>query len=462
MVRCPYCGSAFAGSPQYCPNCRQPLSRAGKIYDEEEARVESLEDREEPQTRSQRWLMVIAILMTAGIMIFGLFRLYYWSQDYRITRLYTRGEYTPTVNAIMMDDGRLGHSIVFYGNNGDQVFLPEMQKSITICGNVARINIADADWFSGDVTDIESAIVHLTPILIDEHGMRTQLPEMSMEIAVPDSPIEVIAPAEDRETVITSHYELQVNVIPGSTVLLNNENISDFVQRDGVLTQNVNVYPIGDNVYTFQVQTPQHHETRRDVVIYRQKYDIEVEIDASMSMTSQTPAASVHGTIEQGATIAVETSYNEESMKISDSGAFSFIANLSNIGDNIVRFRVQKEGREDALISLNIEYVPSEATYTSRAWAMDYENLNRLYEQWSGKIFLCKGTIIDSYTEDGSNWLVMNIGSSRERQLLILENKTKVAPTVGRPYTAYADVTGHRIYRDEYYPCLAVRYLYSQ
>ena len=460
-MRCPYCGSAFAGTPLYCPNCRQPLSRAGKLPADEIEETVRLEDDLPQQTRSQRGLMIGAIVLTVIIVIFGLFRLYYWIQSYRITRLYTRGDYTPTVNAITMDDGRLGHSIVFYGEDGGQIFLPEMKKSITISGGIARINIADADWFSGDVTDIESAQVHLTPVLISEKGSRTQLPMMDLEIEVPDSPIEIISPSEDGTSVVTSHYQLEVTVLPGSRVLLNNEDISDFVQRDGQLTQNVNVYPVGDNVYTFLVSTPQHHQTRREVTIYRQKYDIEIELDSTMSTTSQTSAASVHGIVEPGASIEVETSYNPESMVLSDSGAFSFVANLTNIGDNIVRFRATKPGREDAVISLTIEYVPSEANYTSRAWAMDYENLTRLYEQWHGKIFLCRGQVIDNYTDDGKNWVIMNLGTSRMPQLLVLENKTKVNPTVGRNYVAYADVVGHRIYQNEYYPCLAVRYMYN-
>ena len=459
-MRCPYCGSSFAGTPQYCPNCRQPLSRAGTPLKASTASA-SAAPAEEERTPSQRWLIWAATALTILIVIFGLFRVLYWVRDYRLNRLYTRGEYTPTITEMVTDDGRAAHSIVFYGSDGDQIFLPEMQKSISISGGTARINIADAEWFSGDVTDIESAIVHITPILIEENGMRTQLPELAMEIAVPESPVQIVNPPEGRTSVVTSHYQLQVLVVPGSRVLLNNEDVSDFVQRDGQLSQNVNVYPIGDNIYTLVVTTPQHHETRKEIIIYREKYDIEGELDSSMSTVSQTAAASVRGIIEQGAGISVETPYNEESMTLSESGSFSFIATLNNIGENIVRFRVTKEGRQDAVVSLTIDYVPSEGTYTSRAWAMDYANLTRLYEQWHGKIFLCEGTITDSYTEDGSNWLVMNIGTSTVPRLLILENRTTITPTLGKKYRAYADVTGHRMYKDQYYPSLAVRYLYQ-
>ena len=81
-----------------------------------------------------------------------------------------------------MDDGRVGHTIVFYGSDGDQIFLPELQKSLSISGGVARVTIADSDWFSGDVTGSWRPLnVRLSPMLVDERGSRTQLPEIAFD-----------------------------------------------------------------------------------------------------------------------------------------------------------------------------------------------------------------------------------------------------------------------------------------
>lgn len=460
-MKCPYCGSEFAGSAQYCPNCKQPLSRAQ--YTEPQSYPPDESAAREPRTQQQRLLIAIVSILCCVLLCFGVYKLFFWASNYRIHRLYTRGEYTPTVNEVTLDDGRTGHSIVFYGEDGDQIFLPEMQKSMSISGGTARIALADSDWFDEDVSEIESANVCLSPVLIDEKGMRTQLPAIEMDIAVPKSPLEVISPASDDLNIVTSRYVLEFQVVPGSTVHVNGEDVTDIVDRNGLLSQNVNVYPVGDNVYTIVVQTAKHHETRREVIIHRQTFDIDVEVDSSVSTISQTDTATIKGTIENGASIVVETDYNTDSLLIDqNTGEFAFIAKLSNFGDNTVRFRVVKEGKQDAVISLNVEYFPTPAVYSAKAWAMDYEQLRRLYEQWKGRVFKCSGTIVDSFDSDGTPYLVMDVSSDGSGdQLVILENKSAVAkPAVGEVCTAYADVNGRSMYENQYYPKLAARYIY--
>ena len=458
-MKCPYCGSSFAGSPQYCPNCKQPLSRARAASTEPSAEAQPTE---RPRyTRLQRMLIGAACALCAALMIVGAYRLIYWASSYRLTRLYTRGEYTPTINAVTMDDHRQGHSVVFYGEDGDQIFLPELNESLSISGGVARTTIADADWFPSDVSQVERAEVMLSPVLIDETGSRTQLPNVELEIDVPDSPLEVISPAEEDERIVTSIYLLELQVVPGSTVLVNGEDVTDMVDRNGLLSQNVNIYPIGDNVFTIIVRTPRHHETRQEVHIYREAFDIALELDASVADTSSNEAMAISGTVEPGATLIVETPYVEDSLSVDPaSGQFRFIARFTSFGENVVRFRASMAGREDAVISLTVDYEPTLAAYSAQAWAMDYEQLRRLYEQWHGQVFLCEGPIIDTVEEEGVTYLIMNVGSDAEPQLVVLENRSSVADvSLGRRYAAYADVSGRYMYQAEYYPLLITRYM---
>lgn len=460
-MNCPYCGSEFSGKPQYCPNCKQPLSRA--TYSDAPQQKQSRRHIErEKHTFSQRLLIGITILLCCALVCFGIYKVFFWVSNYRINRLYTRGVYTPTLNQVTMDDGRSGHTIVFYGEDGDQIFLPEMNKSLSISGGTARLTLADADWFNVDVSEIESANICLSPVLIDETGMQTQLPAINMEIAVPDSPLEVISPASDDLSIVTARYALEFKVIPGSTVLVNGEDVTDIVDRNGVLTQNVNVYPVGDNIYTIIVQTPRHHETRREVKIHRQVFDIDVEVDSSVSTVSQTATTTIKGTIESGATISVETAFIRESLTHDEAtGQFAFVAKLDSFGDNTVRFRVTKEGKQDAIVNMIVEYAPTPADYSKHAWAMNYNDLCKLYEQWKGQVFSCEGVIVDIYESSGDEYLVMDVGSNGIEQLLILENKSAIAkPTIGQNCTALAEVDGRSMYKDEHYPKLNARYIY--
>ena len=455
-MKCPYCGSPCADSALYCPSCKQPLPHA---EDPSEDRI-SHPPRKEPRSAIHRTGIILCWIAFLVALCLGLYKLIYWIEDYQLTRLYTRGAYTPTLTTITMDDRRQGHAIIFYGEDGDQIYLPEMDRSLIISGGVARIEIADADWFDSNVTDVEYADITLSPMLITENGDKTALPLLNFTIDVPESPLQVNSPASERTTVVTAVYPLELQVVPGSTVYVNGEDVTSSVDRSGLLSTNVSVQPIGDNNITLIVRTPKHKETRRDVVIYREKYDIELELDTTVSNQSSSRTMAVTGKTEPGAMISVDTDYIEESLSIDmETGEFSFIAKFTNIGDNIVRFRASREGKEDAVISFTVYYLPTLADYSANAWAMDYAQLCILFEQWHGRVFLCKGEIIDIVKDEEHTYLIMDVGDT-ERQLVVLENMSATqSPTLGRRYSAYADVAGRYMYNAEYYPLLTARYM---
>ena len=454
-MKCPYCGGVCADDALYCPSCKQPLPTA---REESEARQEK---RREKRTAGQKALTaVLVVLFLAGLSV-GAYKLVSWIKSYQLTRLYTRGAYAPTLSEVQMDDMRQGHAMIFFGKDGDQIYVPELERSLTISGGVARMEVPDSEWFTSSVQDVEYADITLSPMLISESGKKTELPQFNFQIDVPDSPLQVTSPAQDRTTVVTGVYPLTLNVVPGSTVFVNGEDVTGSVDRSGYLSTYVGVKPIGDNVITLIVRTPRHRECRRELVIFRQKYDIEVELDTTVSTESPARTMAVTGTTEPGASIVVDTDHIPESLTVDPTtGRFSFVANFSNYGNNIIRFRATKEGKQDAEIVLNVNYKPSLAEMSGRAWAMDYEQLRILFENWRYKSFVCKGPIIDSFTDDdGNKCLVMDVGTDT-RQLVILVNQSSItSPTLGRSYQAYAYVDGQQMYQSEYYPRLIDLYM---
>ena len=184
-MKCPYCHKPLGPSDVICPSCGQPLPE----------HIDSLADR--PQSFWDRRLVrvilfVLGALVAIFVIGFAIYKLTFWMEDYQIERLYTRGERTPVVSEITLDDGRSAHSISFFANDGDQIYIPELQRSAIVAGHVARVEIADSDWFEGvDIENVESAEVGLSPVLIEENGARTQLPTIELNIAPPESPIEV-------------------------------------------------------------------------------------------------------------------------------------------------------------------------------------------------------------------------------------------------------------------------------
>ena len=455
-MKCPYCGSVCADDALFCPSCKQPLpTEAAK--DERAARRAAAR---EPRTPMQK--VGIAVLSVAFFIALcvGVYKLVTWIGNYQLNRLYTRGAYTPTVSSVQMEDLRSGHAIVFYGKDGDQIFLPEMNRSLTVSGGVARMEVADSDWFDLNVSDLDYADVTLSPQLISETGKKTRLPLLNFHIEVPESPLKVTSPASDRITVVTGIYPLTLNIVPGSTLFVNGEDVTSSVDRSGYLSTYVAVKPIGDNVITLIVRTPKHRELRKELVIYREHYDIELELDSSVSDISSSRTMSVTGTTEPGAVISVDTEYIPESLTLDmQTGRFSFISKFRTYGENIVRFRASKEGRQDAVISFTVNYRPSLAEISKAAWKMDYKQLQILFENWNNRAFACKGTVIDVVRDGEKSYFIMDVGDD-ERQLVALENQTTSNNvSSGRRYLAYAYVDGQYMYRSVYYPKLIALYI---
>ena len=347
-MKCPYCGGVCADDALYCPSCKQPLPTAAG-GEERHGRT-----RERRSPRQKAVLAALVVLFVVGLAV-GVYKLVGWIQNYQLNRLYTRGAYAPTLSTVQMEDLRQGHAMIFFGQDGDQIYVPELDRSLPISGGVARMEVADSDWFGMNVADVEYADITLSPMLITESGKKTELPRFNFQIDVPVSPLNVTSPAEERTTVVTGVSPLVLNVVPGSTVFINGEDVTESVDRSGLLSTYVGVKPIGDNVITLIVRTPRHKECRRELTIFRQHYDIELELDTTVSNQSTARTMAVTGTTEPGAEIAVDTDHVEESLSVDmQTGRFSFIAKFSNYGENTVRFRATKPGKDDAVISASM------------------------------------------------------------------------------------------------------------
>ena len=250
-LKCPYCGNSCADGARECDVCRQPFPSAAAEAEESAARPR--------RSTFHKILLVLCWIACFIVLGIGVYKLVFWIDEYKIERLYTRGAYTPTLGEMQLSDGRNAHTVVFYGKDGDVIYLPELNRSLTICGGIARLEIADSEWFGSDVSEYDYADVHFAPILIEEDGTETQLPVIDYTVNVPESPLTVISPAKDGMSVVTSTYPLELQVVPGSSVYVNGEDLSDRVDRSGVLDDTrLSVQPIGDNSYTIIVRTPSH------------------------------------------------------------------------------------------------------------------------------------------------------------------------------------------------------------
>ena len=453
-MKCPHCGANVAEGRTRCARCNQAIdafaSTSARKGPSRAARV------------ATGFLWVLFVIVSVTFLSLAIYRLYFWFDAWRLSRLYeVGGRLAPDIEEIMLDDGREGHAITFYGDDGNSVFIKELGRSYLLTGGLTRIEVADSSWFQENPEDLEAAVITMTPVLESENGARTYLPPLELTVDVPQSPLTLISPSSDFQEVVNSIYSLQLQVVPGSKVLINGEDVTDVVNFEGLLSANINV-GYGDNNISVLVSTLNHKQTRKDLVLYREPQDIPLEPSLNLPKTSPKDIMTISGTMDPSATLVVDTDYVADSIKVDQNGSFSFKAKLTLIGDNTITFRAQKPGLTDSVVSVHVNYVPSLNEYSRKAWKMDYKNLLLTYRQWYGKIFLCKGPIVEILQDETPPLLVMNVGTEDAPQYVILDNASSVAsPSVGVIYTVYADVAGNGnyFYGDDYCPRLTARYI---
>jgi len=447
-VKCPKCGTIIKTSGDKCPRCGLPLIATDNAENYEVIPMRILILRAA--------LVIVCLLITVCLFTFVGVRIYYNREVRRIEEKYDNH----AIEIITYDNGMTGHAISFFAEDGDTVYIEELRESYMVVGGVARVEFPDYIWFETDPSKVESASITLSPILIRANGDKVKLPVFSMSIPVPEAPITINSPKSDYTEVVTSIVGLDMNVVYGSQVIINGEDVSDRVDRSGGLKLNLNVYPVGENNISIIVRTDQHKETRRDIIFYRDVMEINLELDTSVETSSRMSYMTISGKTDPGAWIEVDTAHDKDSIVVNqETGVFSFKARFSAYGDNRVSFRATMDGKKDSEITFYVSYLPAKAEYSRNAWKMDYAQLRLIYEQWHGRVFLCKGRIIDMYYENGVQYSVMDVGTESEQQLIILENQSDVGSlNPGAYYEIYADVAGRLFYKSGYCPYLIARY----
>ncbi len=450
-----------------CPSCQAENKKGSKTCRQCGARLPAKRGPRTPAMALAHGVMW-AFFAIVTVVVFGFlfYRVYFWIDAWRMGSYYERdGRIAPDVEQIELDSGLVGHAITFYGNDGDQVFIKELRQSYEIVGHLARIELPDSHWFPAKPDDTEQAVVTLTPILFTEGGDQRELPPLELTIDTPESPLRLVNPSKELVTVNTSIFPLEISVVPGSTVLINGEDQTDMVNYLGLLTRNVAVYPVGDNIISLLVSTPSHKETRLDLNLYRPYQEINLEPSLTLDKASNLANMTITGTMDPDAILSVDTPYVEDSIKVDPNGSFKFIAKLETVGDNTVTFRATKAGKQDSVVSVNVYYVPSLDAYSRKAWKMDYKELSLYYDTWVGRVFLCDGVVTEISVDGEEQTVIMdvNLTGEGEPQYVVLTNHSSVGtPEIGTRYKAYADVTGNQFYNSKHCPKLACRYMVKQ
>ena len=438
-------------------------------------------------------LLAVAVIAGAGAGIS------YLAQQLTTDSLSAREQNTLTTIEEREIDGQPGHVITISGKEGAQIYIRELQTSYIVTGGVATIELPDYTFYENEENITASTMdVTLTPFLKTSEGEQVALTPLSYTIDIPLSPVTLVNPESAYATVSTSIYEIKLHVERGSRVIIDGENVSSLITTNGNVSKNVQVLPTGDNTFQISVRSKYCRENNMEIVLYRAPQEIPLELagDTESESTSKRQTMIIYGTTLPGATITVESPHTElkaivaaptatpfdsqaafatatpeptgipakdgvDSVVTGDTGQFSFYAIFEDIGDNLVTIRASYPGKEDAVITHTVYWMPDVDVYSRRAWSLnenDYTDLVNNIAIRKGQVYVCKGTITRILSESPQLAIMNTSTVEGGEQLVLLENSTKTLWEVGKKYRIYADAFG--LY--DTMPRLTARYTYVE
>ena len=341
-----------------------------------------------------------------------------------------------------------------------------MQATYPVVDGFATVEIPDYLWYRDlPSVGVENETMHVTlkAFLKTANGRQKALDPIEYDISIPLSPIALVSPESMRQEVTTAMYSVQLQVRPGSTVTVNEVDISDTVSEDGLLIYNATVQPIGDNVFKFRVRAPYCRENALDLTLYREVQEIPLDLAVTTYASTSKSTLEISATTKPGATVDVLTNHSDlDITNLDTTGEFKFVAIFDKIGDNTITITSSYPGSKTSRVDYTIYYVPNQDVYTRKAWPLnnsaEYSELmsNITYRSEHSQVYLVVGTIAEIISTKPQTAIVYT-GEDGQSRPVVIENKSKTDWAVGDYLRIYCDAYGTY----SAMPWLIARYTYQ-
>ncbi len=354
------------------------------------------------------------------------------------------------------------HIIRLPGEDGQVYWITELKNSYPVVGGYATIEVADYKWYEHLENIAEERITAtISPYLRTAAGEQKRMEQITFEVDVPESTLELVTPSTYTTKTYRQLYEIQVRVAKNSTVTVNEEDYSPLVNTDGLLTFQAPIDPVGNNDFVITTRAQYCREKSVTISIYRPPQQIRLDLAADIATRYSSQTMKISGTTLTWASISVESPYqNLDTTELDTRGVFSFEAVFNKIGTNTIIIKASAPGYESSIVEHDVYYVPIADIYTRKAWSMkdqytDYLN-NSQKRIDNTQIYQCDGTFVQIISNNPQMAIMeMSDGSGRT---LLLTNNTYDNWQVGSLYRVFGDAYG--LYDGA--PWLNARYSYIQ
>ena len=428
----------------------------------------------------RRFTRIAALLMMiGGLVIGGVELIDYFVQKNRVMplqdRIYFLNYSGPQASDVLPEHERViisptiyydmpAHLIKIPGEEGQIIWLSELRKNVPVVGGYASIEVPDHTWYEDQehITEATATAV-LTPYLKTSAGEQKPMGQITYQVDIPLSPLELVTPSSTYQEVSTQMYQIEFSVAAGSTVTINDETLTDLVNTNqGLITYQASVAPIGNNEIVITARAPYCRENSIKLTLYRHPQQIRLDLAADTGNTwrpgwvddttkepdengeypQEEQKMTIRGTTVSWANIRVLSDHrNLDLTNLAKDGSFSFQALFSQIGTNTIIIEASAPGYETSVVRHDVYYVPVADIYSRKAWDMDQnytDYLNNMDRRVANtQIYQCIGEIIEIKSEK-PQMALMKLDSNYDRTVLI-RNYTNDTWKVGDRYKIFAD-----------------------
>lgn len=375
------------------------------------------------------------------------------------------------ITASIVDD-MSAHTIEIPAPDGTVIWIGgDIRRNYEVVGGYATVEIQDSVWYEDEegVTD-QYIDVTLEPYLRTKSGEAKKMEPIHYTVEVPLSPLQLIKPDSTYITVNNDTYNLKIKVDKKSSVFVNGEDKTGFINslEDGTVNLPLTIQPIGDNKFTIVTRCRYYRENEMTVTIHREPVSIEVHLDTTLNDRSIQKTMTIRGTTLAGADLVVLSPYQNLNLsEMSSIGAFSFEAVFETIGNNDIMIQVSMDGIEPTIYTKSVYYMPGADEYSRTAWSMnkqydytDYLNHTDLRVRKT-QVYQCRGKFVEIIS-DSPQLAIMELYGTEDAngenpRKVLLENQSTDTWKVGEYKNIFGDAYG--TYNGM--PRLTARYTYN-
>ena len=300
----------------------------------------------------------------------------------------------PVVTEGKNDSGVDCYIITVYARKGNTVTLKVGDQELSdVIGssNQKILRIPKASLLPNEPVDGTTADLVPDVRITTEDGEVFQLEIPPINVQVPALTFALTSPEGESISVSKPKIAFSGSVDAGSSVTVAEQTFT--VNPDGTFTGEYTLPDVGMHTLTLEARKNGYQIMRKTLQVDYTNAEANIEWTKSSLRASESDTATVKGTVEAGATLAVTgpTGVTIGTPEVNTAtGFFSFTVKMPEIGHYELQVTLTKDGKSTAG-TVVVERAPEYAAYTAHVYKMDYDRMMK--ETLHQAAYKCAGKV---------------------------------------------------------------------